>query len=74
MDRRIEKAISEGSNLLEPEAMALLGDYRLPVLPYHWYKSREEVLSAGGISFPAVVKVVSRHIVHKSEVVSVICG
>ena len=74
MDLRIKSAISNNRNLLEPEAMELLKEYDLPILPYFFHKNRENVLVNKEIPYPAVLKVVSRDIFHKSEVGGVKLG
>jgi len=74
MDQRIKCALSENRNLLEPEAMALLREYDIPVLPYSFHKSQKRLLGSKEIPYPAVVKVVSRDILHKSEVGGVKIG
>lgn len=55
--------------LLEPEAMALLGDNGLPVPEFHWATDADEAVRAcREVGYPAVMKVVSPDIVHKSDV------
>ncbi len=55
--------------LLEPEAMALLGDNGLPVPEFHWATDADGAVRAcREVGYPAVMKVVSPDIVHKSDV------
>lgn len=66
----IARALQEGRNLLEPEAMELLQAYKLPVLPYGLMRLHKEFQPdfLREIEFPVVLKVVSREILHKSDV------
>ncbi len=72
----IETAIKEGrKKLLEHESLDLLRAYDVPVAPYAFVKDEEEAeKKAEEVGFPAVVKVVSPDIVHKSDVGGVIIG
>ncbi len=64
----IARARSQGRSLLEPEAYAVLAAYGLPVLDYRLATSAEEASRlAGEIGFPAVMKVVSADVIHKSD-------
>ena len=74
MNPIIKTALDEARNLLEPEAMTLLAEYGLPVLPFVWQPSSEALLADTALTFPAVLKVVSRDITHKSEVGGVTIG
>lgn len=57
------------SALLETEGMRLLQEYGLPVLPGEVAVTREDAVRiARHIGYPVVLKVVSRDIVHKSDV------
>ena len=69
MHELVQKAILERRNLLEPEAMRLLGDYNLPVLSYKYFDFREELNENElfDLKYPVVVKVVSPDIVHKTD-------
>lgn len=65
----LSAARANGRNLLEPEALALLGDSGVPVLPSRLVHSREEaaaVVREWGC--PIVLKVVSPQVIHKSDV------
>ena len=72
----VAKAISEGrSKLLEHEALALAEYYGIPVARYGIALSEEEVGKViRSVGFPAVAKVVSPDISHKSDVGGVILG
>lgn len=65
----IENAIETRRDLIEPEAIALLGAYVAPVLPYMLMQQSQdasrviETLGEG----PFAVKIVSKDILHKSE-------
>lgn len=59
--------------LLEPEAKAVCLEYAIPVTAFRVAKTSEEALKfAAEIGFPVVLKVVSPHIIHKSDVGGVI--
>lgn len=72
----IEKALSEGRfKLLEHEALALVESYGIPVAKYGIVFDVNEVERVvKTIGFPAVAKVVSPDISHKSDVGGVILG
>lgn len=54
--------------LLEPEAMELLRDNGVNVLPFRFVRERRDILKAcQEIGYPVVVKVVSPDIIHKSD-------
>ena len=75
MHEIVERAFGEGRNLLEPEALALLGEYGLPVPRHEHVRTPQAALAAARrIGYPVVLKVVSRDIVHKSEVGGVRIG
>lgn len=70
MTRRIlAKAQKEKrASLLEPEANAVCADYGIPVPPFELVENEEEaVLAATRLGFPAVMKIVSPDILHKTE-------
>ena len=68
MHRMIAKARSEKRNLLETEAQELFGDHGLPVPPFSLAKSEAEAVEAARrLGFPAVLKIVSPDILHKSD-------
>jgi len=70
----INKAVSEGRvKLLEHEALALAEHYGVPVAKYGIALSEEDVEKViKSVGFPAVAKVVSPDISHKSDVGGVI--
>lgn len=54
--------------LLEHEAKQLLADHGIPVLPFRFCTTEQELLrGAEELGYPVVIKVVSHQIVHKSE-------
>jgi len=66
--RAIEKAREEGRHLLEPEALDLLKDYGIPVPDYRLAQTEREALEAcESLKRPLVMKIVSPHILHKTE-------
>jgi acetyl-CoA synthetase (ADP-forming) len=68
MHRTIAKARSEKRNLLETEAQELFGDHGLPVPPFSLAKNEAEAVEAARrLGFPAVLKIVSPDILHKSD-------
>lgn len=70
MTRRIlAKAQKEmRASLLEPEANAVCANYDIPVPPFEVVENEEEaVLAAARLGFPAVMKIVSPDILHKTE-------
>lgn len=59
--------------LSEAEGFALLQDHGIPVPHFTVVKTREEVAGAAGtIGYPLVMKVISPHIIHKSDAGGVI--
>ena len=65
----ISKALQENRNLLEPETWRLLQDYGIKLPSWGFAQSTETTLKvAEEIGFPIALKVVSRDIVHKSDV------
>jgi acetyltransferase len=59
--------------LTEPEAKRLLTAYGIPVVPTHTVKDPAEAASmAAGLGCPVVLKILSPHITHKSDVRGVI--
>ncbi len=72
--RVIDEALARGpGKLLEHEALALLEAYGLPVPKYCVARSREEARECfARVGSPAVAKVVSPDIIHKSDVGGVI--
>lgn len=68
MHRTIVRAQAEKRNLLETEAKELFGDHGLPVQPFTLAKSEAEAVEAARrLGFPAVLKVVSPDILHKTD-------
>jgi len=62
------RAQAEKRNLLETEAKELFGDHGLPVQPFSLAKSEAEAVEAARRhGFPAVLKVVSPDILHKTD-------
>lgn len=75
MNPLIEKARQEGRNLLEPEALTLLQECGIPVPRWALTATEEEALEAARtIGFPVVLKIVSKDILHKSDVGGVKVG
>jgi acyl-CoA synthetase (NDP forming) len=70
----ISQARREGRKaLLETEAKAICMEYAIPVTTFKLAKSEEEAVEfAGQIGFPAVLKIVSPDIIHKSDAGGVI--
>lgn len=64
----IERAKKEGRNLLEPEVLILLKEYRIKVPMHRVVQNEEEALNGGkSLGWPIVMKVVSPDILHKTE-------
>ena len=62
-------------SLLEPQAMKWLRENGVPVPEFHFVTSVQEAITASrSLGYPVVMKVVSRDIVHKSDVGGVIVG
>jgi acyl-CoA synthetase (NDP forming) len=75
MHEIVERGIGERRNLLEPEALALLSEYGLPVPRHELVSMPEQAFAAAErIGYPVVLKVVSGSIVHKSEIGGVRTG
>ena len=69
MHETIAKAHARMRSLLEPEAKELFHDYGLPVQPFRIARSEGEAVEASNaLGYPAVLKVVSPGILHKSDV------
>ncbi|WP_458525618.1 bifunctional acetate--CoA ligase family protein/GNAT family N-acetyltransferase [Onishia taeanensis] len=66
----IDAVLAEGREVLtEPEAGALLEAFGLPVVPARQARDAEEAATfAAELGFPAVVKILSKDISHKSDV------
>jgi acetyltransferase len=66
----IDAVLASGRDLLtEPEAKALLAAYGIPVVETRTVPSVDAAVAAAGeVGYPAVVKILSRDISHKSDV------
>lgn len=66
----IENAINESRDLLEPEALAVLNTYDIPLQPYKVIRNSDEAQAAAEEfgNTPLAVKVVSEQVPHKSDV------
>jgi acetyltransferase len=65
----LDHALGEGRHLVEPEALDLLEAHGIPVTPRVLARSREEAQRAADeFAGPVALKVVSPHIIHKSDV------
>lgn len=61
--------------MLEPEAASLLATHGISYVPYELATTADEAVAAAGrIGYPAVLKVVSPDVVHKSDVGGVVTG
>ena len=75
MHEIVERGVTEERNLLEPEALALLQEYGLPVPRHEFVNTPEQAMAAAErIGYPVVLKVVSPLILHKSEIGGVRTG
>ena len=70
------QALKEGrKSLLETEAKTVCMDYDIPVTKFKLAKDENEAVKhATDIGYPVVLKIVSPHILHKSDVGGVILG
>ncbi len=67
-----KKSLPDG-RMLEPTAMAWLGENGIPIPEFRFVAARKRVIGAcQGIGYPVVMKVVSPEIVHKSDLGGVI--
>lgn len=66
----LDAVAQEGRNFLtEDEATEVMKNYGIPTLPTHVVTSTEEaIVAADKIGYPVVMKVVSKDIVHKTDV------
>ena len=73
---RIGSLLSDSDGpLLEPEGMTWLRENGIPVPEYRLATSVDDAVSGSrSIGYPVVIKVVSRDIIHKSEIGGVITG
>lgn len=68
-------AAERREKLTEAEALEVLGAYGIPTVPWRCVGSEDEAAAAArDIGLPVVLKVVSRTIVHKSDVGGVVVG
>lgn len=75
MEHLIERAAAEGRSLLEHEAMALLAEAGIPTRRHVLVQDEAEAVAAAGqIGWPVILKVVSKDILHKSDVGGVRLG
>jgi acetyl coenzyme A synthetase (ADP forming)-like protein len=72
----VARATGEGrEKLSEPEALEVLEAYGIPTVPWRRVTSEQEAVAAAReIGYPVVLKIVSRTIVHKSDVGGVVVG
>ena len=65
----LDRAVLEGRHLLEPEALDLLSDNGVAVMPRVLARTREEAQRAAmEMKSPVVLKIVSPQVIHKSDV------
>ena len=65
----IDRAVLESRHLLEPEALDLLSDNGIAVMPHALARTREEAQRAAmKLNSPVVLKIVSPQVIHKSDV------
>jgi len=75
MNKWFREALEQGRNLFETEAWGVLADYGLDVPACRLVGSAEEAADvADELGYPSVLKIVSRDIVHKSDVGGVKVG
>ena len=74
--RIVETARREGrEKLSETEALEVLDAYGVPTVPWRQAASEDEaVAAAAALGHPVVLKVISRSIIHKSDVGGVVVG
>lgn len=68
--RILAQVQAEGrEHLLEPESRQLLQAYGIPVNPSQWVRSVEAAIAAADqLGYPVVLKIISRDLIHKTEV------
>ncbi|WP_097459780.1 acetate--CoA ligase family protein [Mangrovitalea sediminis] len=68
-DTLFARALSEGRDLLEPEARQVLADYGIPLPESRWVHTAEDLFAAAAdyADRPVAMKIVSRDILHKSD-------
>jgi acetyltransferase len=65
----LDRAVQEERHLLEPEALDLLSDEGVAVMPHVLARTREEAQRAAmEMSNPVALKIVSPQVIHKSDV------
>jgi acyl-CoA synthetase (NDP forming) len=65
----IDRAVLESRHLLEPEALDLLSDNGIAVMPHVLARTREEAQRAAmELNSPVVLKIVSPQVIHKSDI------
>jgi acyl-CoA synthetase (NDP forming) len=65
----LDRAVLEARHLLEPEALDLLSDNGIAVMPHVLARTREEAQRAAmEMSSPVALKIVSPQVIHKSDV------
>ncbi len=65
----LDRAAAEGRHLMEPEALVLLEDNGIAVMPHVLARTRAEAQRAAmDLNGPVALKVVSRQVIHKSDV------
>lgn len=75
MHKLIKKAKQQNRNLLEHESLELLKEYNFPIPKYKLAKSIDDaVIVARKIGYPVVLKIVSKDILHKSDIGGVKIG
>ncbi len=76
VSRIIAAAAAENRDkLTEPEALEVLGAYGIPTVPWRCVASEDEAAAAArDIGLPVVLKIVSRTVVHKSDIGGVVVG
>lgn len=75
MNDIIKKAKIENRNLFEHEALRLFESYNISVPKYMLVHNKEQAIEAASkIGYPVVLKIVSKDILHKSDVGGVMVG
>jgi acyl-CoA synthetase (NDP forming) len=65
----LDRAVLEARHLLEPEALDLLSDNGIAVMPHVLARTREEAQRAAmEMSSPVALKIVSPQVIHKSDI------
>lgn len=75
MHEIIKRAKNENRNLMEHESLKLLKEYNIPLPKHILAKNEKEAIEAAReINYPVVLKIVSKDILHKSDVGGVKVG